>query len=705
MNTPPTNSLCAKSQRCGSSKSRNWTAAAAACLAGLTIVPCAEADIAGFTQVGAGPTDYTINASPTTPTGVPNITGGILNLTTAANDEATSAWFNTPQSVSNFTASFTYDFLGGTTNPADGFAFVLQNSGLSALGGGGGALGYVGINNSVALGFDLWNNNTAGTVTNSTFSASGYLGFNNYQNTAPVSLRDTVNTVDITVAFRDGVFTETLTQGANIYTRSAFYNVSDRVGSTGFIGFTGGTGGANAGQSISNFTFTTGNAPAVPPAPTALTGVPQGGPGVWGIREVIGANGCCGDLTQAQAAILGNTGILTEYTAPVVNLYDSGGRGRFRFDSLYRSDPDQVTPANDTVNNIAVLATATVRIPTTGVYTFGVNSDDGFRLTIDGKRFEAFYGQGGTSIDGNGSLQFTAGRGVNDSLGAIFLTAGDHQIQMLNWEGGGGAAVEIYASAGAKTAFDYGTFSLLGSSGIPAHSGQNRVVNVAQWSLKEYTGVNNVTEVLNNGRNGTGTQRGTTSTVFTINFNDPDNANNGSHGADAVPFPNDTPGFNDDAYGAFATTTLTIADAGIYTFMMFTDDDSRFRIMSGTTPLPLLGNIVGDGFDSDGNGVDDQFGTGGCCFDQLGHYDLAAGTYNIEAAFHEGGGGSGFFIYATKGERDTFDPAAFQLLGANVDGAAWNTDAVAGLQLVPEPGSISMLGLAAVGLLARRRRR
>jgi hypothetical protein len=228
--------------------------------------------------------------------GVPNITGGVLNLTAATNDNATSAWFNTAQSVSNFTASFTYDFISGTATPADGFAFVLQNTGLTALGGGGGGLGYLGINNSVALGFDLWNGGTAGTVTNTAFSASGYGGFNNYAPTTPVSLRDAVNTVNIGINYRDGVFTETLTQGANVFTRTAFYNVASRVGPTGFVGFTGGTGGANAAQALNNFTFTTGTAPAVAPAAVALTGVPQGGPGVFGIREVL--------VPPAAAAIL-----------------------------------------------------------------------------------------------------------------------------------------------------------------------------------------------------------------------------------------------------------------------------------------------------------------------------------------------------------------------------------------------------------------
>jgi hypothetical protein len=676
-------------------------------------VPSIQAQIPapGFTTVGAGPTQWTMNGSAAAITaGRPDIVANELLVTAAANDNATAAWFNTPQALSNFTANFTYDFISGTGTPADGFAFVVQNNSLTALGDGGGGLGYangnLGNTNSAALAFDLWNNGTAGTVTRSGVSASGYGGFT-YSDTTPVSLRDAVNTVNISVAFRDGVFTETLTQAALApVTKSFNVNLLDRVGSTGFVGFTGGTGGANADQKITNFSYTLGNAPAVAPAAQPISGVPQGGAGFFGVREVMGAAGCCGDLTQSEAAIVANSGTSNiDYTAPFINLQDTGGRGNFQNDGFYRLDPDQTGVETDTVNNLAIIATGRVRIPTSGMYTFGVNSDDGFRVTIGGQRFEAAFGQGGTVINANGALEFPAGRGVADSLGTIFLAAGDYPIQMLNWEGGGGAAVELYSSAGVKTAFDGDTFTLVGGPAVAPKTGQNRVMTVGSWTLKEYTGVANVTDVLTAGRNGTGTQRGTTSTVPTIRYNDPQNANNGSHGADALAFPNDTAA-DDDAYGAFATTTLTIAaaNAGRYTFMMYTDDDSRFRIMLGAVPVSLVGTTVGDSFDSDGVNGNDQFGTAGCCFDQFGHYDLAAGTYNIEAAFHEGGGGSGFFIYGTQGDRNTFDPAAFQLLGANVDNGAWTIAGAPALVLVPEPGSISLLGLATVGLMARRRR-
>jgi hypothetical protein len=38
------------------------------------------------------------------------------------------------------------------------------------------------------------------------------------------------------------------------------------------------------------------------------------------------------------------------------------------------------------------------------MYTFGSNSDDGFRLTIEGQRFEGAFGQGATVVNTGGGV-------------------------------------------------------------------------------------------------------------------------------------------------------------------------------------------------------------------------------------------------------------------------------------------------------------
>ncbi len=93
--------------------------------------------------------------------------GGTLNptaleLTSSINGQTSSAWQAVTPSA--FTSHFQFQFsglngggVGGNPGGADGFTFTIQNVGLNALGGGGGALGYEGIGNSLSVQFNMWN--------------------------------------------------------------------------------------------------------------------------------------------------------------------------------------------------------------------------------------------------------------------------------------------------------------------------------------------------------------------------------------------------------------------------------------------------------------------------------------------------------------------------------------------------------------------
>lgn len=100
--------------------------------------------------------------------------GGALRLTTNATNQAGSAWFVNPLPLATgFQTSFQFLITNPTPTPADGVAFVIQNSpaGLEAIGftgGNGGAVGYgdddansqptSGIPNSLAIEFDTFQN-------------------------------------------------------------------------------------------------------------------------------------------------------------------------------------------------------------------------------------------------------------------------------------------------------------------------------------------------------------------------------------------------------------------------------------------------------------------------------------------------------------------------------------------------------------------
>ncbi len=185
-------------------------------------------------------------------------------------DQASSAWFGTKQTVGNgFTTQFQFQLSGATTaQVADGFAFVIQNSSLSALGSGGGGIGYDGIPNSLAIefdtylnGFDLDANHIAvqsnGTSANSSnHTTTPPLG----RVSLPVSMtlangkphigKITYDGTSTLVVFLDGTPVLSAT-GVNVNLN----NLGLDTGGKAFIGFTSGTGAASETTVISDWSF------------------------------------------------------------------------------------------------------------------------------------------------------------------------------------------------------------------------------------------------------------------------------------------------------------------------------------------------------------------------------------------------------------------------------------------------------------------
>lgn len=92
-------------------------------------------------------------------------------------------------------------------------------------------------------------------------------------------------------------------------------------------------------------------------------------------------------------------------------------------------------------------ATGIVTIPASGYWTFGVSSDDGFRVEL------------GTNV-----FEYPPPRGPADTLAAFNLPAGDYPVRLVFYECGGGSEVEFFAAPGALGGFD-GSFRLVGDTG------------------------------------------------------------------------------------------------------------------------------------------------------------------------------------------------------------------------------------------------
>jgi autotransporter-associated beta strand protein len=208
-----------------------------------------------FTVTGFGGTGTGWNLQGTTngTSDPPTVAADVLTITTAMNTEAHTAWFATPVPVGPFTATFRYS-QNNNTNPADGITFGFQNQSGTAIGGGGGSLGYQGITPSAAMTLNVYSG--AGNL-GPGFSTNGAAP-GGYLDPTPVSLLNaqTGNEVVVTVTYDGANVKVQLVQGANSFTSPAIAaNLAGIVGSTAFMGFTGGTGGLNTQQVIDQFSY------------------------------------------------------------------------------------------------------------------------------------------------------------------------------------------------------------------------------------------------------------------------------------------------------------------------------------------------------------------------------------------------------------------------------------------------------------------
>jgi len=182
-----------------------------------------------------------------------------------------------------FSTSFNLVVPAHSDPPADGFTFTIQRQSNTALGGGGGAVGFVGIPNSLGVHFRWYDNGnsisnvgiwTNGVADNTNEVATGgtdingqpfgFLMTNGHNYKVDISYDDTNKAINLTVTDL------TDTTVAPFTTQFTGQDVTAAIGGPiGYVGFTGATGGANAEQDISNWTFNGTAIPFVAPVSVA----------------------------------------------------------------------------------------------------------------------------------------------------------------------------------------------------------------------------------------------------------------------------------------------------------------------------------------------------------------------------------------------------------------------------------------------------
>ncbi|HYE62140.1 MAG TPA: PQQ-dependent sugar dehydrogenase [Phycisphaerales bacterium] len=228
------------------------------------------------------------NANGLSLVGAASINGGAtLRLNAAAANSVGAAWHTTPQAVADgFTTTFNFRIHTLAGGGADGFAFVIQNSAVNAVGLGGCRIGYHDMPNSVVVEFDTFQSGTcdAGTVNdpNGNHVSIHTRGQqpNSAEEAASIGINTTlgslsngsVQTCKVTyvpgVGGGNGVMsvfvgdmtTPKITASINLATTLALNQ------GRAWVGFTGATGGSTEIHDIQAWSFTEG-APAQPNNP------------------------------------------------------------------------------------------------------------------------------------------------------------------------------------------------------------------------------------------------------------------------------------------------------------------------------------------------------------------------------------------------------------------------------------------------------
>jgi hypothetical protein len=195
--------------------------------------------------------------------GSASINGTQLRLTNSGGFQASSAFATTPVNVQRFTTDFTIQL---TNADADGMAFVLQGNSPTALGSPGAGLGYgvgttstASIANSVAVKFDLYDNEGEGPDSTGLYTGgvSPTIPAVNLSGTG-IDLHSG-HAFNVHIVYDGTTLAMTITDSTNtalMVRRNFTVNIPAAVGnSTAYAGFTAGTGGLTATMDVLTWTY------------------------------------------------------------------------------------------------------------------------------------------------------------------------------------------------------------------------------------------------------------------------------------------------------------------------------------------------------------------------------------------------------------------------------------------------------------------
>ena len=206
--------------------------------------------------------------------------GGVLRLTGNVGNQAGSAYLTAPVGLgaeTSFSSRFEFR-VHGSADGADGMAFVVQGNAPTALGGGGGALGYAGVGASVAVEIDNYANGWDADANHIAVLSGGAVDTHHALYTPATDLED--GSPYTLWTDYDGVtnsLTVYLAQGSGVSKPAtpvitSLIDLPTLVGSAVHFGFSAGTGGLTNNHDVESWTLTVSDGTYPPPnTPPTIT--------------------------------------------------------------------------------------------------------------------------------------------------------------------------------------------------------------------------------------------------------------------------------------------------------------------------------------------------------------------------------------------------------------------------------------------------
>jgi hypothetical protein len=361
-------------------------------------------------------------------------------------------------------------------------------------------------------------------------------------------------------------------------------------------------------------------------------------------------------------------------TVNEVDLFESGGPGQFTINNAFPG-LDNLPAAGDT-NDYVARITGTLVVNTAGAYDFFTDSDDGNRFRLDLNQNGTFE-DGTESIVPDGGLQ---GTGTPERSAIINLAAGNYNYEISFFERGGGASIDAgYRVNGVDPQIVIGNAA--GGIGTTGPATVRAVGAVVSPLINNFA----LGDALRTGANGPGFPVAESREVFNITDSGATGDFPGDLGAPGLGAPDAN---DDNDFLVVGTGTLVVPAGGVTGAVFRSNTDDGGRLLIDT-------NQDGDLTDPGDVVINDDVLSGPHNFNSA-PVDLAAGNYLIEYSwFERAGGGEGEVSVSLSGLT-----GVFTLLGDNAAVAAGT-----GLEVIPEPSTVVLAGLAVLGLVALVRRK